>query len=110
MKRLLRPKTAGFLAAGVLAFAILPFFHDSGDPAAGKTVYSTYCASCHGEDGKPAMAGVPDFSSKAFQDSKTDDQLVQSTKGGNGGMPGFAAMIDDKQVVDVVAHIRTLAK
>lgn len=105
-----RKATVGFCSLGVLIFASVAALCGPGDAAAGKTVYSTYCASCHGEDGRPAADGVPDFSSKTFQDSKTDEQLAAAIRDGNGGMPGMSSMLTDPDVANVIAWIRTLAQ
>jgi len=35
-----------------------------GDPKAGEAVYNETCIACHGEDGKGAIPGTPDFNKK----------------------------------------------
>lgn len=49
-------------------------------------IYAMLCALCHGADGKPtkqgAQFGSPDFTDPNWQQSKTDEQLLEAmTKG-----------------------------
>ena len=94
--------TAGSLAA-------------AGDAAAGKEVYAKKCASCHGAagEGKDAIAKMmkvelKHLGSKEVQ-AKSDGDLAKAIKEGTGKMKPVADL-KDKDVQDVVAHMRTLAK
>lgn len=86
-----------------------------GEVPAGKTVFTASCKTCHGAqgEGNPAIAKVlkvtiPNLGSKEVQ-SKTDDQLKKAVVEGEGKMkpvPGLSS----KQVQDVIAFVRSLAK
>ncbi len=90
-----------------------------GDAAAGKAIYDGVCAACHGADGNAMIPGVPSFA-KGERLDKDDATLAKSIKDGimapkNPAAPpmppyGGGAPLDDKQLADVIAYIRSLAK
>lgn len=103
-----------FVASTVLA---------AGDPVAGKAKYDTLCVTCHGAsgagDGVAAASLNPkprNFSDKAAMSTRTDDQLSAVIKNGgasaglSASMPPWGAMLNDADIANVVAYIRTLAK
>jgi mono/diheme cytochrome c family protein len=75
--------------------------------------YRQYCVRCHGNDYKGAAfrergRRIPDFTSRAWQNSRTDAQLVVSVLEGKGArMPAFADRLSKKQAREVVRFIRT---
>ena len=87
----------------------------AGNADAGKAVFTASCKTCHGVqgEGNPAIAKalkvtIPVLSGKEVQ-AKSDDDLKKIVAEGSGKMkpvPGLSS----KQVVDVVAFVRTLAK
>jgi mono/diheme cytochrome c family protein len=93
------------------------------DPSRGAPLYATYCASCHGPggDGDGPVAATLDpkpaaHSDAAYMDTLTDEHLVLViSKGGPAVgksplMAGWAGTLNDRQIVDVVAYIRTLSQ
>ncbi len=102
----------------ILAFASMAVTASAapaGDAAAGKAVYAKKCASCHGEkgEGKEAIAKMmkvemKHLGSKEVQ-AKTDDELKKDTMQGFGKMKGVQGL-SDKDVADLIAHIRSLAQ
>jgi mono/diheme cytochrome c family protein len=113
-------------AAALLAW-LVPASAFAGDAAAGKTIYTTNCTSCHGDTGKgdgPVGAVLTpsprDFSTGEFKfDTDGDgtpgnDSDLKSviTKGGAafGGSPLMAPWptLSEADVDDVIAYIRTL--
>lgn len=87
----------------------------AGDPQAGKAVYDAKCKTCHGTDakGNAALAKTlkvefKDLASKEVQ-SKSDGDLKKSITGGTGKMQPVKGL-SDKQVEDVIAFVRSLAK
>lgn len=81
-----------------------------------KTMYTTYCAPCHGDKGKGdgvAAAGLPikpaDHSSAAMQ-GKTDGALFWEMSEGHNPMPSYKQSFTEKQRWQLVNYIRTLAK
>jgi mono/diheme cytochrome c family protein len=110
---------AAFLAPGAALAA--------GDAAAGKTVFITNCASCHGETGKgdgPVGAALQppprDFSEGEFKfDTNgdgtpgTDEDLknvIEKGAAAYGGSPLMAPWptLSDGDVTNLIAYIRSL--
>lgn len=85
------------------------------DAAAGKEVFTTNCAACHGAEGHgdgPAGAALDpkprDLS--AFAPEVGDDYLFWRVNTGVPGtaMVGWKGILTDEQIWDVIAYIRTL--
>ncbi len=86
-----------------------------GDSAAGKAVYGKHCASCHGAsgEGKEAIAKVfkvemRHLGSKEVQ-AKSDAELRKDIVEGIGKMKPVKGL-SEKDVENVIAYVRTLAK
>ena len=114
------------VAAGLAPGAALA----AGDAAAGKTIYTTNCASCHGETGKgdgPVGAALNpkprDFSQAQFKyDGNKDGKpgsdadlhaVIKDGAAAYGGSPMMApwgGSLSDKDIDNVIAYIRTLHK
>ena len=90
--------------------------------AEGKNLYGTYCAACHGDSGKGdgvAAKGLPakpaDHTNGAVMSRLSDKFLIDViSKGGSAVgkspfMPAWGGSLNDKQIRDIVAFIRTLA-
>ena len=90
--------------------------------AEGKKLYVTYCSTCHGESGKgdgAAGAALPvkpsDHTNGAVMNELSDKYLMDIiSKGGSGVgkstfMPAWGGALDEKQIRDLVAYIRSIA-
>ena len=90
--------------------------------AEGKKLYTNYCTTCHGEQGKgdgPAAKSLPakpaDHTNGAVMNQLTDKFLIDTiSKGGSAVgrssfMPAWGGAFDEKQIRDLVAYIRTIA-
>ena len=80
----------------------------------GEDTYKAKCAMCHGADGMASSpAGkamkVPAFNSPDVAKMSEAD-LITVTKNGKGKMPAYAGKLNDAQIKDVVAYVRTLQK
>lgn len=98
----------------LLMLAGLPMLSATGIAAAadinkGGQLYSMHCANCHGGSGIPVMPGSPNFqrSEKLFQ---TDVMLLASIRRGKNAMPGYAGMLRDQEIMDVIAYLRTMQR
>jgi mono/diheme cytochrome c family protein len=88
-----------------LSAAALPAF--AGDALHGADLYRQHCAACHGAGGKPVLPGAPDFSRPTAL-LKPDLRLADAIRAGKGAMPGYAGLLREREMLDVVAHLRTL--
>lgn len=77
------------------------------DPIRGSDLYRTHCASCHGANGRPVLPGAPDFSQPTAL-LKPDLTLLASIRAGRGAMPAYQGLLRDRDILDIVAHLRTL--
>ena len=108
MKLLVPVVTLGLFILGVPLLA-------AGDVQAGKAVYDSKCKICHGAEGEgnPAIAKTlkvefKPLGSKAIQ-AKTDAEFKKQITAGGGKMQPVKGL-SDKQIQDVIAFIRSLAK
>lgn len=92
------------LATLVLAFAG-PAAH-AADVGQGADLYRRHCAACHGSDGRPVLPGAPDFT-RVPSLMKPDLGLLAAVRAGKGGMPAFQGQLRDREILDIVAHLRT---
>jgi len=79
----------------------------AGDPAKGRGIYAARCAGCHGVNGLPQVPEVPNFTMGQGL-MKSDREVMGFIKKGKTVMPGFEGVLTDEEILDVIAHIRTL--
>lgn len=72
----------------------------------GSELYNKHCKFCHGTDGRGAVPGAADFT-RGESLFKTDPELTQSIRKGKNGMPAFVGILKDREILDIIAHIRT---
>ncbi|MGH7934930.1 MAG: c-type cytochrome [Candidatus Binataceae bacterium] len=106
------------------AFAIaVPSAHAAGGAQVGAKLYQQNCAKCHGPNGKgdgPELARIHaavtpnDWTDKESKAEMPDKAIISMvTKGGQANgksklMPSFREKLDDAQIQDLIAYIRTL--
>jgi cytochrome c oxidase cbb3-type subunit 3 len=74
---------------------------------AGKQLYSTHCASCHGEGAKGNVG--PDLTISKYKYGKARLDISKSiSEGRPGGMPSFGNQINSEQVESLVEFVLTL--
>ena len=94
-----------------------------GDATAGKTIYTSYCAVCHGTTGKgngPGAAalkpGPPDFTSKSWANGITNKQIYEVIRGGgpavgrSAHMPSWKGRLSDSEIRNVAAYVRSFSQ
>jgi mono/diheme cytochrome c family protein len=80
---------------------------------AARALWIATCASCHGREGqgdgeaRPPGATLPDFTTAAFQHSRSDQQLAQVIRDGRGMMPAFGKRVNDQGIAVLVQYIRS---
>ena len=92
----------------------------AGDAAAGQKNFATTCASCHGPDGKGMPNLGKDLTISQFVADKTDAELVAfllvgrpasdplNTVGVDMPPKGGNPALTDKDLLDIVAHVRSI--
>lgn len=94
----------------LLGIFLLVFGHGvsyAADPIKGGPLYATHCARCHGGAGLNAAPGSPDFT-KSGSLLRPDTFLLNATKNGKNAMPAYVGILSDRDILDVIAHMRTL--
>ena len=120
----------GGVLAVLLAVGLSTAARAAGDPAKGKVIFTTNCASCHGESGKgdgpvgvalnphPRDFTKAEFKFDAAKDGKpgSDAALTYVIKNGAGAYGGSPLMapwggtLSDADIQNVIAYIRTFHK
>jgi mono/diheme cytochrome c family protein len=97
-------KIIGFM---ILVFLGAMFLENAyaADPGNGGQLYSRHCTTCHGDDGRGAMPGVPDFTrgEGLFQPNSA---LVNAIRKGKTVMPAIRGILTDDEINDLVAYLR----
>ncbi len=80
----------------------------------GETRFKSTCILCHGEDGSGnttlgKQLQAPDLRSAAVQ-KLSDSELLHIISNGKGNMPAFQNQFSEKEIQELVAHIRELGK
>jgi cytochrome c oxidase cbb3-type subunit 3 len=93
------------------ALAATPVAELAGRPdalSAGRSLFATHCATCHGSDARGAR-GYPNLTDEEWLWGGDPDSIVASIRGGRTGvMPGFAATLEEDTLdlmVDYVEHL-----
>ncbi len=89
--------------------------HNAAIVADGNAIYASKCSICHGKDGRGTpnwrKKGQPDFTDANWQKSRTDAQLIDTTKNGKGKfMPSYKGKLSDEEIAAVVARVRAFGK
>ncbi len=77
------------------------------DVQQGAQLFRQHCAACHGTAGRPLLPGTPDLSRPGAL-LKPDLTLMAGIRTGRGGMPAYQGVLRDREILDIVAHLRTL--
>ncbi|GEM_PF-778621 len=120
----------GGALAALIAVGLVTAAHAAGDAAKGKVIFTTNCASCHGEGGKgdgPVGAALNphprDFTEAKFKFDAAKDgkpgsdaaltNVIKNGAGVYGGSPLMApwgGTLSDADIQNVIAYIRTFHK
>lgn len=92
-------------AAAVALAAVSAGAHGA-DVIKGAQIYRLHCAACHGQGGVSIMPAAPSFS-RGERLMQPDAALLASIRAGRAAMPGFFGILSDREMLDVVAYLRT---
>lgn len=93
------------LATLLVAAAAVPAA--AADIQHGGDLYRVHCAHCHGQNGRPLLPAAPDLSRPTAL-LKPDLVLLATIRGGRGAMPAYEGQLRDREILDIVAFVRTL--
>lgn len=79
----------------------------AGDALRGAELYRQHCSACHGAGGRPVLPTAPDFTRHNAL-LKPDLMLLASIRKGRGAMPAYDGVLRDRDILDIVTHLRTL--
>lgn len=75
--------------------------------AAGKQLYASHCAGCHGAEGQGGIG--PDLTSANYKYGRSHDEVLTTIRDGRpGGMPGFGNQLTGSQTEELVAFTLSL--
>ena len=97
---------AGFFALMIVFLSNIPAAQ-AADVFNGKKIYQNYCESCHGPRGQGQMAEVPNFT-RGQTLMRSDLAIFESVRSGKNAMPAFWGVLEEQEILDVIAYIRTL--
>lgn len=101
---------AARLLATLLVAALAASFSSSlhaADIFKGQKLYQQNCAACHGLAGRSVMPNAPNFAHREGI-LKPDLTLLASIRSGRNAMPAFQGILTDRDIMDVIAYVRTL--
>lgn len=73
----------------------------------GRQVYAMHCSACHGPAGVSLMAGAPNLA-RGERMMQPDASLLAAIRAGRNAMPAYAGILTDRDILDVIAFVRTL--
>jgi len=110
-KKALAPLSAPFLFTALL-FAPAPALQAAD---ARSENWQTYCAVCHGDNGKAQTEEgkkkkARDLTNAKWQDTIDDARIVKSITKGHDEMPAFGKKMTEPEIKALAAEVRSLAK
>lgn len=77
------------------------------DLAAGKQLFASHCAMCHGAEAKGGIG--PDLTAATYRYGKTEADIRQTiTKGRPNGMPAFGGQLSGNDIENLVGFVHSL--
>jgi cytochrome c6 len=77
------------------------------DTFKGRQLYTANCVTCHGATGKSVIPGAPNL---GLGDGmmRPDFTLLNAIRSGKNAMPAYRGILTDRDIMDVIAYMRTL--
>ncbi len=111
-----------YLLVGILFLSPATVTWSQPDATAGKAVYERLCVSCHGPDGRGGRMALmlpvppPNLADPTYMQSRSTEHLFGVIRDGSAAvglsnaMPGFGGQLDDQNIRNTVAYVRTLSR
>jgi cytochrome c oxidase cbb3-type subunit 3 len=104
--------------ASYLALIKIKSLRFKGDKRQGRLIFNSSCAACHGPMGKgrgilAKIIGAPmvDFTKRESLKHLSDNKLILIIKEGAGElMPGWEGTLNNDEIINVAAYVRSLGK
>ena len=86
--------------------------HDAAAAARGRASFATYCAACHGAEGKGNVAmGAPNLTDKVWLYGSSEATLIETiSRGRSGMMPAHGELLGEERVHVLAAYVYGLSK
>ena len=91
---------------------------EDGDAKSGAKLYKRYCRGCHGDDGRGGahtfMPHIENLTKKGYIELLPDSYLYTAIADGgvaigkSAYMPAWKSKLSDREVKDIIAHIRAM--
>ena len=97
-----------YVAAVLMAVAFVAAAPgNAADASKGGQIYAMHCIGCHGRSGVSVMPGAPNLA-RGEGMMQPDVILLALIRTGKNAMPGYAGILKDTDILDVIAYLRTL--
>jgi mono/diheme cytochrome c family protein len=68
----------------------------------GKAIFTSYCAACHGQDGKLGLAGAKNLTTSTL----TDEEVVNIITNGKNAMSPYKKVLNAEEIDAVAAYVK----
>jgi mono/diheme cytochrome c family protein len=78
----------------------------------GLEIYNTNCQVCHGPDGRGVMPDTPDFTRGVglMSPDLALLEIIRTGRGSGGIHPAYRRILSEKDMLNVITHLRTYLK
>jgi cytochrome c6 len=95
------------MALVMLVWGATSSLSHAADVFRGNRLYALHCISCHGGQGVSAAPGSPSFE-RGQGLLRPDFTLMEITRVGKNAMPGYQAILANRDILDIIAYMRTM--
>lgn len=68
----------------------------------GKAIFTSYCAACHGQDGKLGLAGAKNLTTSTL----TDEEVMNIISNGKNAMSPYKKVLNAEEIAAVAAYVK----
>ena len=104
-----RAKRAALVLALVASCSLTATHALASDIVRGGEVYRQHCANCHGVNGMSTFPGTPNIA-RLEGKLQPDRIILERIRMGRNAMPAYQGIISDRDLLSVIAYMRTLGR